>query len=128
MKLSKHPIIHSFPPTKETRNTLIANDHVLTFAHRLAPITSQHALTTQNINFYPDGKTASAMTYFTATHFGKGKWQGHVLTAHGKYIDELVRTAPGQWRVKRRVTRFMGPRIGEPRIMEQGPPTHEMAG
>ncbi|GAB7345170.1 hypothetical protein MBLNU457_3554t1 [Dothideomycetes sp. NU457] len=91
---------------------------------RLAPITSQHNLTnTQHIAFYPDGK-ASAMTYFTATHFGKGRWAGHLLTAHGKYIDELIRISPGQWRIKKRETKFMGPRVGEPRVME---PSIELA-
>jgi len=64
------------------------------------------------------------MTYFSATHFGKGRWAGHLLTAHGKYIDELVRVSPGQWRIKKRITKFMGPRVGEPRVME---PSLEMA-
>ncbi|KAG8627194.1 hypothetical protein KVT40_004677 [Elsinoe batatas] len=104
---------------------------------RLAPATSQHALTTQHINFPPSQPTtkkrsggkgptsASVMTYFTATHFGKGEWVGRTLTTYGKYIDELIKVADedeyegeggGQWRICRREVKFMA-RIGDERIM-----------
>ena len=96
---------------------------LLTTSWRLEPISSQHALTTQNINFYPNGKSCSVMTYFTGIHFGKGRWQGHQVTAYGKYIDELVRVGNGQWRIAKREVKFMG-RIGEERVME---PSYEMA-
>ncbi|PNS14607.1 Protein transport protein SEC31 [Sphaceloma murrayae] len=106
-------------------------------SRRLAPATSQHALTTQHINFPPSqpmtrkksgGKgptSASVMTYFTATHFGKGQWTGRTLTTYGKYIDELIKVGDedgyegeggGQWRVCKREVKFMA-RIGDERIM-----------
>ena len=56
------------------------------------------------------------MTYFTGVHFGKGEWEGHNVTAYGKYIDELIKI-DGQWRIKRREVKFMG-RVGEERVME----------
>lgn len=112
---------------------------VLTSVHRLAPATSQHALTTQHINFPPPSPTghkkksghkgptsASVMTYFTATHFGKGQWAGKTLTTYGKYIDELVKVEAddeqydeseiGHWKVRRREVKFMA-RVGDERIM-----------
>lgn len=65
------------------------------------------------------------MTYFTATHFGKGQWAGNTLTAYGKYIDELVKLGDqgepyddvggGHWRISRREVMFMA-RIGDERI------------
>ncbi|TKA24922.1 hypothetical protein B0A54_17485 [Friedmanniomyces endolithicus] len=47
---------------------------------RLAPVSSQHALTTQHILLSPDGQSATATTYFTGIHFGKGKWEGKEVT------------------------------------------------
>ncbi|KAF2155864.1 hypothetical protein K461DRAFT_274902 [Myriangium duriaei CBS 260.36] len=108
-------------------------------SRRLAPTTSQHALTTQHINFPPSTSTkqkrksgskgptsASVMTYFTATHFGKGQWTGKTLTTYGKYIDELVMVGDdddqedelgvGHWRIRRREVRFMS-RVGDERIV-----------
>ena len=92
---------------------------------RLAPIRSQHALTTQTITVSPDGKGAEAVSYFTGIHFGQGKWEGKEVTAWGKYTDTLVLVqgkeslpgASGQWLINRRVVTFMG-RLGEERVME----------
>ncbi|OCL11339.1 hypothetical protein AOQ84DRAFT_191815 [Glonium stellatum] len=86
---------------------------------RLKPVTTQHALTTQTITISEDGMAASAVTYFTGAHFGTGAREGQLLTAYGKYIDELVRSESqiGQWRIKKRECKFMG-RVGELGVME----------
>ncbi|RYP22713.1 hypothetical protein DL765_001563 [Monosporascus sp. GIB2] len=96
-----------------------------TIQKRLAPIASQHALTTQTISIAADGKTAEAMTYFTGIHFGQGKWKGNEVTAWGRYVDTLVLFegkeslpgASGRWLISRREVEFMG-RLGEERVME----------
>ncbi|RYO77889.1 hypothetical protein DL766_006310 [Monosporascus sp. MC13-8B] len=92
---------------------------------RLAPIASQHALTTQTISIAADGKTAEAVTYFTGIHFGQGKWKGKEVTAWGRYVDTLVLFegkgslpgASGRWLISRREVVFMGC-LGEERVME----------
>jgi hypothetical protein len=63
--------------------------------------------------------TASAVTYFTAAHFGTGVKEGQFLTAYGKYLDKLVRseTQSEQWRIKQRECKFMG-RVGELGVMD----------
>lgn len=67
------------------------------------------------------------MTYFTATHFGKGQWMGRALTTYGKFVDELVRLddegeygdqGGGNWRVRRREAKFMAT-VGDERIVTQ---------
>ncbi|WPG99314.1 Hypothetical protein R9X50_00212700 [Acrodontium crateriforme] len=93
--------------------------------HRLTHITSQHALTTQMIEIDAGGTKASAVTYFTGIHFGKGTWQGKEVTAWGKYVDSLVLVegegalpgARGRWLICRRETVFMG-RLGEEGVMD----------
>lgn len=74
--------------------------------------------------------SASAITYFTGCHFGSGDYQGQVLTAWGKYIDELV-TVPGGsgaegeqmsgsngfWRIKKRTVGFFY-RVGDEKLMD----------
>lgn len=54
----------------------------------LAPVTTQHALTTQLINI-TSATTANSTTYYTASHFGKGIYEGQLVYAYGKYLDEL---------------------------------------
>lgn len=93
---------------------------------RLAPVTTQHALTTQEIYIDISGVRAEATTYFNGIHFGQGKWEGQQVTAWGKYIDTLVLDrgsesrvvgASGNWLIKRREVVFMG-RLGEEGVME----------
>ena len=94
-------------------------------SYRLEAVTTQHALTTQMIAVSDDGKTADASTYFTATHFGRGKWEGHLLTAWGRYIDSLkvvegkgaLPGSSGQWLITKRELVFCG-RLGEHGIMQ----------
>ncbi|RYP28258.1 hypothetical protein DL767_007308 [Monosporascus sp. MG133] len=96
-----------------------------TLQKRLAPVTSQHALTTQTISIAADGRSAEAVTYFTGVHFGQGKWKGEAATAWGKYVDTLalfegkesLPGASGRWLISRREVMFMG-RLGEQRVME----------
>lgn len=105
---------------------------------RLGPIATHHSLTTQSllINPSPAGssshvlKTANATTYFIAAHFGQGRHEGKLLTAYGRYIDELVclvaegqqdegcHGATGVWRIKRRTVSFTG-RVGDEAIMRE---------
>ena len=82
-------------------------------------------MTTQQIEISADGNTATATTYFTGIHFGKGKWQGKEVTAWGKYSDQLILTdgkeslpgASGQWLISQREVVFMG-RLGEEGVMD----------
>lgn len=91
---------------------------------RLAPVKTHHALSTQTISISADGKSAEAVTYFTGTHFGQGKWEGKEITAWGKYVDTLTVVegkeslpgASGQRLICRREVDLMG-RLGEGRVM-----------
>ena len=83
----------------------------------LAPVTTQHALSTNVIDIH--GSTANSTTYFTASHFGRGAYEGAVLYAYGQYLDELVRVSSGSeygeeqaWRIQNRTLMYMGPLIG----------------
>ena len=85
------------------RFVLILN--TVPYNRSLAPVHTQHALTTQLIDL--DGpNTASSKTYFTASHFGQGVYEGELLTAWGRYDDALVKTSNG-WRVKTRTLVYM---------------------
>ncbi|OCK76565.1 hypothetical protein K432DRAFT_385357 [Lepidopterella palustris CBS 459.81] len=95
-----------------------------TIRGRLGRIATQHCLTTQVIAFN-DSRSASATTYFTGSHFGQGEYEGQVLTAHGKYVDELICLegqsegmpgASGNWMVRKRTVIFMA-RIGDEAVM-----------
>lgn len=109
---------------------------ILTPPPSLGPIKTHHSLTTNSllINPSPPGtsshvlKTANSTTYFIAAHFGQGPHEGKLLTAYGRYIDELVCLVAegehdegchgntGVWRIKRRTVSFSG-RVGDERIM-----------
>lgn len=84
----------------------------------LAPVTTQHGLTTQVIDVHANG-TANSTTYYTASHFGMGDYAGQVLYAYGKYLDVLVKVDEqmenpyaSAWRVVQRELVYMGPLIG----------------
>ena len=83
----------------------------------LAPVTTQHALSTNAIDIH--GSTANSTTYYTASHFGRGAYEGAVLYAYGRYIDDFVRVSGGAkyggeqvWRIQNRTLMYMGPLIG----------------
>jgi putative IMPACT (imprinted ancient) family translation regulator len=97
--------------------------------HRLKPVTTQHALTTQHL-VVDDTYSAKATTYFTGVHLGRGKWEGQLVTAYGKYVDELICVpaaktqnaeieagASGLWKISKRTVTFFG-RVGEEGVME----------
>ncbi|KAF2178491.1 hypothetical protein K469DRAFT_599056 [Zopfia rhizophila CBS 207.26] len=96
---------------------------------RLGPIRTHHSLTTQTIVFTDVSKFANSVTYFIGAHIGQGPHEGKVLSAYGKYVDELVcldaegdyegvRGASGKWRISRRTVIFTG-RIGDEKIMNE---------
>lgn len=96
----------------------------------LGPIRTHHNLTTQSITFHEDGKTAKATTHFIGVHFGQGPHEGKMLSAYGRYMDELellpakdgdlegVPGASGIWRIKKRKVAFTQ-RIGDEMIMKE---------
>jgi len=95
----------------------------------LGPIRTHHSLTTQTVVFHSDGKCASAATHFIGVHFGQGPHEGKMLSAYGRYYDELVLLptkdgdlegvpgASGIWRIKNRRVAFTQ-RIGDENIMK----------
>lgn len=81
-------------------------------------MTTQHALTTQIITINENNTSASATTYFTGVHLGEGRWTGQLVTAYGKYVDELIFMASSaQWLINKREVIFMG-RVGEEGVMK----------
>ena len=83
-----------------------------TFEASLAPVTTQHQYGTQLIDLlYSDlaprseseceGPTrAFSVSYFTATHFGKGVYEGQLFVAYGQYQDSWVKNvSAGTWRI-----------------------------
>ncbi|KAF1343549.1 hypothetical protein BDV97DRAFT_305916 [Delphinella strobiligena] len=85
---------------------------------RLSPVTTQHALTTQIITINQNNTSASATTYFTGVHLGEGRWKGQLVTAYGKYVDELI-FVPflAEWLINKREVIFMG-RVGDEGVMK----------
>ncbi|KAK5113607.1 hypothetical protein LTR85_010836 [Meristemomyces frigidus] len=79
----------------------------------LAPVSTQHAFTTTVIDIH--GQTANSTTYYTASHFGHGVYEGAVLYAYGKYFDDLVQMEE-VWRIQNRTLIYMGPLIGNQSI------------
>ena len=64
---------------------------------------TQHSYGTQVIEIESGGCDAKAVTYFTATHFGRGVYLGEVYYAYGQYQDSLVKISEeGEWRIKER--------------------------
>ena len=70
----------------------------------LLPVDTQHALTTQTIDFHETAGaqlTASAVTYVSAQHFGRGEMEKEYFFVYAFYEDELVKVE-GKWRIKTR--------------------------
>jgi hypothetical protein len=96
----------------------------------LGPVRTHHSLTTQTIVFHSDGKGAKVATHFIGVHFGQGPHEGKMLSAYGRYYDEVVLLPPkdgdlegvpgasGIWRIKHRRVAFTQ-RIGDEKIMEE---------
>ncbi|KAK7184801.1 hypothetical protein DPSP01_002230 [Paraphaeosphaeria sporulosa] len=111
--------------------------------NRLGPILTHHSLTTSSLVFAPDGKSATATTFFVGCHFGQGPHEGKVLQAWGRYVDVLevqaakedgdgdgdvdvdvdgsyegVPGASGCWRIRKREVGFTK-RIGDEKVMSE---------
>jgi len=71
----------------------------------LAPVTTQHSYGTQVVQLFGPC-VARCVTYYTATHFGVGVYEGEVLYAYGQYRDVLVLGNQG-WRIKERTLAYM---------------------
>ncbi|TPX07273.1 uncharacterized protein E0L32_010770 [Thyridium curvatum] len=93
---------------------------------RLAPVQTQHSLTTQTIEIDETGQSAVATTYFAGLHFGVGKWKGQQVSSWGKYDDHIVLVpgrkdipgSSGKWLIQKRTLTFMG-RWGEEGVMQE---------
>ena len=69
-------------------------------------VTTQHLLGTQTIILEKGGCKARALTYLTATHFGKGKYEGQVVYAYGQYQDVLARDGK-DWKIQVRNLQYL---------------------
>lgn len=72
----------------------------------LKPVTTQHLLGTQVIDVLSP-TTAFSVTYFEATHFGKGEFTGEIVTTHGQYQDVWARQKDLSWRISHRNLLYM---------------------
>lgn len=72
----------------------------------LACVTTQHALGTQRIDVISP-VTAKSVTYYHATHFGKGDKANAVVYAYGQYQDTWQRQSSGSWRIVHRNLVYM---------------------
>ncbi|KAJ7059618.1 hypothetical protein C8F01DRAFT_1145116 [Mycena amicta] len=79
-------------------------------AASLESVTTQHSFGTQVIEILNE-REAFSVTYYTATHFGMGAFEGEVLVAYGQYQDYWV--LQGQsWKIQNRNLVYMGPFVG----------------
>ncbi|KAF8147056.1 hypothetical protein K438DRAFT_1990026 [Mycena galopus ATCC 62051] len=79
-------------------------------ASSLEKVTTQHALSTQVIEVLSESE-AFSVTYYTATHFGMGVYEGEILVAYGQYQDHWV-LQNHSWKIQNRNLVYMGPLIG----------------
>ncbi|KAH8588461.1 hypothetical protein B0O99DRAFT_359756 [Bisporella sp. PMI_857] len=77
----------------------------------LIKVNTQHALSTQVIDVISPTE-AFSVTYYTATHFGVGNYEGQILVAYGQYQDAWVRQPDLSWKISHRNLVYMGPGIG----------------
>ena len=73
----------------------------------LSPVTTQHALSTLSIDLLRRGCTARSTTYYTASHFGKNKYEGQVVYAYGQYQDTWSKDRDGTWKIQFRNLVYM---------------------
>lgn len=72
----------------------------------LKPVTTQHSFGTQLIEVLSHD-TAFSVTYYTATHFGKGPFTGKIATAFGQYQDVWKKQRDGKWKITHRNLVYM---------------------
>ncbi|CAI7569724.1 hypothetical protein N7533_002005 [Penicillium manginii] len=77
----------------------------------LVCVTTQHLYGTQWIDVLSP-TTARSVTYYQASHFGKGSSANQALYAYGQYQDNWERQTGGSWRIVHRNLVYMGPLIG----------------
>ncbi|OBT92191.1 hypothetical protein VE01_10042 [Pseudogymnoascus verrucosus] len=78
----------------------------------LNPVTTQHSFGTQLIDILSHD-SAFSVTYYTATHFGRGTFGGKTATAFGQYQDVWKKQQDGKWKITHRNLIYMGPLIGD---------------
>ncbi|KFY24681.1 hypothetical protein V491_02057, partial [Pseudogymnoascus sp. VKM F-3775] len=78
----------------------------------LKPVTTQHSFGTQLIDVLSHD-TAFSVTYYTATHFGRGEFEGKTATAFGQYQDVWKKQTDGGWRITHRNLVYMGALVGD---------------
>ena len=76
-----------------------------TVERALQLVTTQHSLGTQTIVLDKSGCKARALTYLTASHFGKGKYEGQVAYAYGEYQDVLAKDGK-DWKIQIRILQY----------------------
>ena len=72
----------------------------------LAPVTTQHAYGTQLIDIL-SRDAAFSVTYYTATHFGRGPFLGQIVTAYGQYQDVWAKQSDDSWKITHRNLVYM---------------------
>ncbi|KAE9369899.1 hypothetical protein N431DRAFT_414235 [Stipitochalara longipes BDJ] len=77
----------------------------------LAAVTTQHAFATQLIDVLSP-VSAFSVTYYTATHFGRGPFLGATATAYGQYQDLWAKQSDASWKITHRNLVYMGPLVG----------------
>jgi hypothetical protein len=77
-------------------------------ASSVAKIDTQHLLGTTTISI-SNCTNANSTTYFQASLFGKGVYEGQVLYLYGFYADSLKLLPNEGWRIKKRTLVFQGP-------------------
>lgn len=72
----------------------------------LNPVTTQHSFGTQLIDVL-SYDSAFSVTYYTATHFGRGEFEGKTATAFGQYQDVWKKQRDGRWKIRHRNLVYM---------------------
>jgi ketosteroid isomerase-like protein len=76
----------------------------------LAAVTTQHAFATQLIDVLSP-TSAFSVTYYTATHFGRGPFLGLTATAYGQYQDVWAKQSDATWKITHRNLVYMVSRV-----------------
>jgi hypothetical protein len=74
-------------------------------ASSLEKVTTQHSLGTQVIEVLSESE-AFSVTYFTATHFGMGVYEGEIVVGYGQYQDYWV-LQHQSWKIQHRNLVYM---------------------
>ena len=72
----------------------------------LSAVTTQHAFATQLIDVLSP-TSAFSVTYYTATHFGRGPFLGLTVMAYGQYQDVWAKQSDASWKITHRNLVYM---------------------